>query len=74
VIRYTTDEYTINSTYTIAYKWDQAAQDGFTRARFDNKARIAIVDPVFRAPSLRKSLEAFAIPGRAGNRQSLRLT
>jgi hypothetical protein len=30
VIRYFTDEHTINSTHKVAYKWDQAAQGGFT--------------------------------------------
>jgi hypothetical protein len=66
------DGYTINCTYIVAYKWDQAALGGFTWARVDN-VRVATVAPMFRASSLQKSPEAFAIPGHIGNRQSLHL-
>jgi hypothetical protein len=56
VIRYNTDEQTINSTHTLAYKWDQAAQGGFTQARRFNNARVATEAFVLREPSLRQSV------------------
>jgi hypothetical protein len=73
VIKYNTDGYTINPTYAVTYKWGQATQGGFTRTRFNNRAWVVIVAFVLRAPSLRKVGKAFTVPGRAGNRQSLRL-
>jgi hypothetical protein len=66
VIRFNIDGYTINSTYTVTYKWDQVAQSGFTWACFDNKAQVATVAPMFRALGLRKSVRAsslLAMPG-----------
>jgi hypothetical protein len=66
VIRFNIDGYTINSTYTVTYKWDQVAQSGFTRAYFDNKAQVATVAPMFRALGLRMSVRPsslLAMPG-----------
>jgi hypothetical protein len=56
-------EHTIYSTHTVAYKWDQAAQDGFTRARRFNNAWVATRS--LCAPCARSSavVEAFAVLG-----------
>jgi hypothetical protein len=56
VIRYNTDGHTINSTHTVAYKWDQVAQGSFTWARRFSNAWVATEAFVFRASGLRESV------------------
>lgn len=73
MIRYNTDGYTINPTFIVNYKWDQVTQSGFTRARVDNNAWVATVPPCVACVGSSEVDKAFAIPGRVGNRQSLRL-
>jgi hypothetical protein len=73
VIKYFTDEHTINSTHTVAYKWDQAALDGNTRAHRLNNAWVATRS--LRVPCARSLavVGAFAALGFDGNQQGLRL-
>jgi hypothetical protein len=52
VIRYNKDVHTINSTHTVAYKWDQATQGGFTWAHHLNNAWVATEAFVLHAPGL----------------------
>jgi hypothetical protein len=70
---YFMDGHTINSTYTVAYKWDQAAQDGFTRAHRPNNTRVAtrsLRDPCSTSSTV---IEDFAISGFDRGWQGLRL-
>jgi hypothetical protein len=67
MIRYNTDGHTINSTQTVAYKWDQAAQGGFTRAHRLNNAQVATEAFVLHALGLRQSLRPSPFLALTGN-------